>query len=78
MRPNERASFRIGDTTVMASDGRGGGQPIFQGFALSLSVPTETEADRLFAALANGGPVQMPLATTFFSRIREMGIGAKK
>lgn len=61
------ASLRIGDTTVMASDGRCAGQPSFQGFSLSISVPTEAEADRLFAALANGGQVQMPLAKTFFS-----------
>ncbi|MGH8489217.1 MAG: VOC family protein [Gammaproteobacteria bacterium] len=61
------ASFRIGETTVMASDGRCGGQPSFEGFALSLSVPTVAGADRLFAALANGGQVQMPLAKTFFS-----------
>ena len=52
----------------MASDGRCEGKPSFQGFALSLSVPTEAEADRRFAALAKGGQVQMPLAKTFFSR----------
>jgi PhnB protein len=61
------ANLRIGETMVMASDGRCGGRPSFEGFALSLSVPTEAEADRLFAALANGGQVQMPLAKTFFS-----------
>ena len=61
------ASFRIGDTTVMASDGQCLGQASFQGFSLSLTVPTEAEADRLFAALADGGQVQMPLTKTFFS-----------
>ena len=61
------ANLRIGETMVMASDGRCGGQPRFEGFALSVSVPTEAEADRPFAALANGGQVQMPLAKTFFS-----------
>ncbi len=60
-------SFRIGDTTVLASDGRCLGQPSFQGFSLSLAVPKEAEAERLFAALADGGQVQMPLAKTFFS-----------
>lgn len=60
-------SFRIGDTTVMASDGRCQGQPSFQGFSLSLTVPNETEADRVFAALADGGQVQMPLTKTFWS-----------
>jgi len=60
-------SFRIGDTTVLASDGRCLGQPSFQGFSLSLTVPNEAEAERLFAALADRGQVQMPLAKTFFS-----------
>ena len=61
------ASFRIGETTVLASDGRCEGRPSFQGFALSLTVPTEAEAERLFASVADGGQVQMPLAKTFFS-----------
>ncbi|MDJ1160087.1 VOC family protein [Chelatococcus sp. SYSU_G07232] len=61
------ASLRIGETTVMASDGRCTGQPSFQGFSLSISVPNEAEADRVFAALADGGQVQMPLGKTFFS-----------
>jgi PhnB protein len=62
------ASFRIGDTTVMASDGRNQGKPSFQGFSLSLTVPGEAAAERCFAALAKGGQVQMPLAKTFFAR----------
>ena len=61
------ASFRIGDTTVLASDGHCQGKPSFQGFSLSLIVASEAEADRLFAALAEGGQVQMPLGKTFFS-----------
>src|SRR6266850_5697861 len=61
------ASFRVGGTTLMASDGCSAGKPNFQGFSLSLSVATETEADRAFAALANGGKVTMPLAKTFWS-----------
>jgi PhnB protein len=61
------ASFRIGDTTVMASDGRCTDQPNFQGFALSLGVASEAEADRYFAALAEGGQVHMPLTKTFFA-----------
>jgi PhnB protein len=59
--------FRIGETTVLASDGRCGGQPAFNGFALSLTVASDAEAERLFAALADGGQVQMPLSKTFFS-----------
>jgi PhnB protein len=62
------ANIQIGETQIMASDGRCEGKPSFQGFALSLSVPDEAEAERRFAALAEGGEVQMPLAETFFSR----------
>jgi PhnB protein len=61
------ASFRIGDTTVMASDGRCLGKPNFQGFALSITAANEAQADRTFAALADGGQVQMALGKTFFS-----------
>ncbi len=61
------ASLRIGETEVMASDGRCAGKPAFQGVSLSLSVPGEAEADRLFDALAEGGQVQMPIGRTFFS-----------
>jgi PhnB protein len=60
-------SFRIGETAVLASDGRCQGHPSFQGFSLSLTVPNEAEAERLFAALADGGQVQMPLTKMFFS-----------
>ena len=61
------ANVRIGDAVVMASDGRCLGQPSFQGFSLSINVPNEAEAERLFGLLADGGEVQMPLAKTFFS-----------
>jgi PhnB protein len=61
------ACMRIGETEVMASDGRSMGQPVFQGVSLSLSVPSEAEADRLFNALGEGGQVQMPIGKTFFS-----------
>jgi PhnB protein len=61
------ASFRIGDSTVMASDGQCSGRPSFQGFALSLMPPDEAGAERLFAALTEGGQVHVPLAKTFFS-----------
>lgn len=60
------ASFRIGETVVMASDGCGESQT-FSGFSLSIAVPTEADADRVFNALANGGQVQMPLTKTFWS-----------
>jgi PhnB protein len=61
------ASLRIGDTIVMASDGNCTGKPSFQGFSLAITAADEAEADRLFAGLADGGQVQMPLGKTFFS-----------
>jgi PhnB protein len=61
------AALRIGDTTVLASDGRCQGQASFKGFALSLTVHSDAEVDRLFAPLADGGQVQMALTKTFFS-----------
>ncbi len=60
------ASFRVGGTVLMASDGCEQGQE-FKGFSLSISVTEETEAKRFFSALADGGTVQMPLAKTFWS-----------
>jgi PhnB protein len=50
----------------MASDGCTEGVN-FQGFSLSLSVGSEAEAERAFAALSNGGQVRMPLTKTFWS-----------
>jgi PhnB protein len=61
------ASFRIGETTLMASDGRCQGKATFQGFALSLSAADAAEAGRLYNALGEGGQVIMPLGKTFFS-----------
>lgn len=59
--------FRVGDQIVLASDGRCQGQSGFQGFSLTLTAASEAEADKVFAALSEGGKVQMPLAKTFFS-----------
>jgi PhnB protein len=61
------AQFQIGETVIMASDGRATGKPNFEGFALSLTVKTEAEADQAFNALAKDGKIEMPLAKTFFS-----------
>jgi PhnB protein len=60
------ASFHVGDNLLMASDGCGEAAN-FQGFSLSLSVPTTAEAERTFNALGEGGKVCMPLGKTFWS-----------
>ena len=61
------ASLKIGETKVMASDGRNTGNPEFKGFALSVNARDEADADRLFNSLSAGGKVVMPLGKTFFS-----------
>jgi PhnB protein len=61
------ATLRVGDTQIMASDGDCRGKPTFQGFSLSLTVAADQQAERLFAALGEGGQVQMPLTETFFA-----------
>jgi len=60
------AEFRVGSLTVMASDGCDD-KSTLSGFRLALSVPTEADADRVFAALADGGKIDMPLGPTFWS-----------
>ena len=60
------AIFRIGSTTLMASDGCEMGTK-FEGFSLSVEVATNADADRIFAALVDGGQVRMPLSKTFWS-----------
>src|SRR5947208_538372 len=60
------SSLKIGSTFVMASDGCGEGGK-FEGFSLSISVNTEAEAKKIFAALGEGGQVKMPLGKTFWS-----------
>ncbi len=59
--------FRIGEQIVMASDGRCKGKPTFEGISLTLTCDSEAETDKAFAALVDGGKIQMPLAKTFFS-----------
>ena len=61
------SSLRVGDSTIMASDGYCQGKPEFRGISLTIIVPEEAEAKRIFAALGDGGEVRMPLAKTFFS-----------
>jgi PhnB protein len=70
------ASMRIGDSVVMASDGRCTGQSSFTGVTLSLTVADDAEAEQKFAALTAGGQVMMPLSKTFFAS--KFGMGSDK
>jgi len=61
------ASLRIGDAVLMASDCHCKGQPAFQGVSLSLTVANDSQAERAFGALSEGGKVCVPLNKTFFA-----------
>ena len=62
------ASFRLGDSLLMASDGSCGGNPEFKGVSLSITLPEAGEANATFAALAEGGQVLVPMTETFFAQ----------
>ena len=61
------AALRIGDTMILGSDGSGESEAGFRNFAISLQVETDAEAERLFAALGDGGHVEVPLMSTPFA-----------
>lgn len=60
------AEFKIGDVSMYASDGCRSGE-VVGGFSLTLTVGATEDAEQLFAALADGGRVDMPLSETFWS-----------
>ena len=61
------AEFKLGNTSLMASDGCNDVEK-FSGFRISLTLNDETEARRIFTALASkGGKIDMPLMKTFWS-----------
>ncbi len=62
------ASFKVGGSVILASDGCGGEESKgFRGFSLSVALPTEAETKSAFDALAAGGSITMPLGKTFWS-----------
>jgi PhnB protein len=61
------ASFVAGDVKFMASDGGLGDGPDGEDdVALSLATRDAVEGERVFAALAEGGTISMPLAEAFW------------
>ena len=59
------AQIAVGGTTLMGAD-IPSAQPMRSAY-LSLSVDSDAEAERIFAALADGGEVFMPMQETFFA-----------
>ena len=60
--------LRVGETTLMCSDGMSQGTPKFEGFSLTIVCRSDAEVSRLFDGIVtNGGKVQQPLTPTFFA-----------
>jgi PhnB protein len=59
------ARISIGDTELMGAD-IPSAQPMRSAY-LSLGVESDAEAERIFAALSDGGRVFMPMQETFFA-----------
>ena len=62
------ARFSTGNVMVMGSDAPGGRYNKPQGYAININVDTPEEAERVFAALSQGGNVGMPMAETFWAK----------
>ena len=61
------ARLEVGDRYLMGGDAP---QQMFskpQGFCVAIQVDEAADAERVFAALAEGGKINMPLAPTFWS-----------
>jgi PhnB protein len=61
------ASLSIGETVIMASDVPPDRWKPMRSVYLSLSVASDADAERLFALLAEGGEIFMPMQETFFA-----------
>lgn len=61
------ASMKLANTTLMGADAAPGRYAAPQGVTVSIGVESGSEAERIFAALAEGGRVTMPMDQTFFA-----------
>jgi PhnB protein len=61
------ARMNVGDSVLMGSDSPSDRYKTPQGFYVSLQIKEPPEADRIFAALSEGGTVHMPIQKTFWA-----------
>jgi PhnB protein len=61
------ATLTVGDNVLSGADAPAPQYEAPKGFLIQLNVPAPTEAERIFAALAEKGTVQMPLQQTFWA-----------
>ncbi|WP_375689114.1 VOC family protein [Pseudooceanicola sp. LIPI14-2-Ac024] len=60
-------AVKVGMGWIYASDDMGDNVPAMAGASISVALPTVEETHRVFAVLAEGGEVRMPLEATFFA-----------
>ncbi|HZL28017.1 MAG TPA: VOC family protein [Acidobacteriaceae bacterium] len=61
-------SLTVGDTLLMGADSPPGRFQTAQGIVVSIAVDTPEDADRVFAALSEGGNITMPIQETFWAK----------
>jgi PhnB protein len=61
------ARMQVGDTLLMGADAMMGTYATPAGFTVTLGLDDPAEAERVFAALAEGGTVRMALTETFWA-----------
>jgi PhnB protein len=61
------AELTVGDQVLMASDAMGN-YTTPAGTYVTIAIDDVAEADRIFAALADGGAVEMPIQETFWAK----------
>ena len=59
--------LKIGDAVIFASDVKREAERPMQAFDLVANLATAEEAERVYAALSEGGNVSMPMSETFFA-----------
>lgn len=64
------ASFKVGQTTLMATDGMTGdtAPASYSGFSISISLDSVSKGEKIFNALAEGGQVRFPWQSTFWAK----------
>lgn len=64
-----------GERRLMASDDMGqGGYEGMKGFSVAIAYPDVAKAEQVFAALTEGGKVNMPMGKTFWAERFGMGV----
>ena len=63
------ASFKVGQTTLMATDGMPNQTPVppYSGFSIAISLENPAKGKKIFDALAQGGEIRFPWQSTFWA-----------